>query len=127
MSSLSARARIGFWIAVVLAVLDLPQFLFAAPPGTEGPPLEVMLFTTVMGVLTLVAAVLAWRGGRRSMLRAMAVTRILSAITALPAFVIDGVPPLFVAWAAATIVLAITAVVLLMSGPRRAPAVPQRS
>ena len=48
----------------------------------------------------------------------MAVARILSGLTALPAFFVSGVPAEFVAWGSATVVLTIVAVVLLMSRPR---------
>ena len=79
----------------------------------------VTLFSAAMGVITLVAAVVrrphpgsAARSGRSS------VSRILSAITALPAFFVDGPPPVFVAFGAATVVLTIVAVVLLMHRAR---------
>jgi MFS family permease len=58
------------------------------------------------------------RTGSRAGLRIMAVARILSAITALPAFFVPDVPALFVTWGAATVVLTIVAVVLLMSRSR---------
>ena len=80
--------------------------------------MELMVFATVMGIVTLVGAVIVARSGRRSGLRVMAVSRILSAVTALPAFFVPDVPPVFVAWGAATVVLTIVAVVLLMSRPR---------
>jgi len=118
MNTLSTRAKIGFWLSVVLAVADIAGSLAPLPPDGEGPPMVVMVFAAVMGVATLVAAVLAARTGSRAALRIMAVTRILSAITALPAFFVPDVPALFVAWGAATVVLTIVAVVLLMSRSR---------
>ena len=45
-----------------------------------------------MGVVTLVAAVLVARSGNGPALRVMAVARILSGLTALPAFFVTGVP-----------------------------------
>ena len=46
----------------------------------------VTLFSAAMGLVTLVAAVLVARSGSRAALRVMAVARILSGLTALPAF-----------------------------------------
>lgn len=119
MTTLSTRARIGFWLAVLLSVADIAGAFVPTAPDGEGPPLVVMVFAAVMGVATLVAAVLVARSGSRAALRVMAVTRILSALTALPAFFVAGVPAAFVAWGAATVVLTIVAVVLLMSRSRQ--------
>ncbi len=118
MNTLTTRAKIGYWLAVLLAVADVASLLIPTSPDGEGPPFAVTLFSAVMGVITLVAAVLVARTGKRSAIRVMAVSRILSAITALPAFFVEGVPPVFVAFGAATVVLSIVAVVLLMSRAR---------
>jgi hypothetical protein len=118
MSTLSTRAKIGFWLAVLLAVADLAGSLAPVPADGEGPPLVVIVFGAVMGLVTLGAAVFVARTGSRAGLRIMAVARILSAITALPAFFVPDVPALFVAWGAATAVLTIVAVVLLMNRSR---------
>lgn len=118
MSTLTTRAKVGFWLAVVLAVIDVVALFTPSPPDGEGPPLEVLVFSTVMGVATLAGAAWFARTGRRAALRIMAATRILSGLTALPAFFVPEVPPLFVAWGAATVVLTIVAVVLLMSRAR---------
>jgi hypothetical protein len=117
MNTLTTRAKVGFWLSVVLALVDLVALLTPAPEG-EGPPLVVLVFSTVMGVATLAAAGWFARTGRRAGLSVMAVSRILSGITALPAFFVPGVPAVFVAWGAATVVLTIVAVVLLMSRAR---------
>ncbi len=68
-----------------------------------------MVFSAVMGVVTLAAAVPVARSGSRAAVRVIAVSRILSALTTLPAFFVPGVPPLFVAWGASTVVLTIVA------------------
>lgn len=123
MNTLATRAKIGFWLAVALSLVDLAGPLIPTPPDAEGPPLEVVVFSAAMGLVTLVAAVLVARSGSRAALRVMAVARILSGLTALPAFFVSGVPAVFVVWGSATVVLTIVAVVLLMSRPRtRVPA-----
>ncbi|GAA4884504.1 hypothetical protein [Actinomycetospora straminea] len=118
MSTLTTRARIGFWLCIVLALGDIAGAFVPVPEGVEGPPLVVMVFSAVMGLVTLVAAVAVARSGSRAGVRIIAVSRILSALTTLPAFFVPGVPAAFVAWGAITVVLTIVAVVLLMSRSR---------
>ena len=119
MSTLTTRAKVGFWLAVVLAVADIAGAFAPLPAdGEPGPPLVVMVFCAVTGVATLAAAVVVARTGSRVGIRVIAVTRILAAITSLPAFVVPDCPPPFVAWGAATVVLTVVAVVLLMSRTR---------
>ena len=117
MNTLSVRARVGFWLAVVLGVVDVAGAFVPAPPGADAPPLVVMLLSAVLGVITLAAAVVVARSGSRPWLRVMAGSRILSGLTALPAFFL-AVPAPFVVWGAATVVLTIVAVVLLTHRPR---------
>jgi hypothetical protein len=126
MNALSVRARVGLGLAVLLAVVDVAGAFVPTAPDGEGPPLTVMIFSAVMGVVTLAAAVWVVRTGARNGLRIVAVSRILSGLTAVPAFFMPDVPPLFVAWGAATVVLTIVAVVLLMSRSG-SPAVPEAS
>jgi peptidoglycan/LPS O-acetylase OafA/YrhL len=118
MSTLTTRAKVGYWLAVVLGVVDIASLFLPQQPDGEGPPWEVTVFSGVMGVITVAAAVWVARAGSRPALRIMAVSRILSGITALPAFFVPGVPPVFVAFGAAVVVLTIVAVVLLMSRAR---------
>lgn len=118
MRTLTVRAQIGFWLCVVLALGDIAGVFVPVPEGGEGPPLVVMVFSAVMGIATLAAAVAVARTGSRAGVRIIAVTRILAALTTLPAFFVPGVPAAFVAWGAITVVLTIAGVVLLMSRTR---------
>ncbi|GLZ45956.1 hypothetical protein Acsp06_21410 [Actinomycetospora sp. NBRC 106375] len=123
MSTLTTRAKIGYWLAVVLGVVDVAFVLVPQQPDGQGPPWAVTVFSAVMGVITLVAAIVVARSGSRPALRVMAVARILSGLTAVPAFFEPDVPPPFVAAGAVLVVLTIVAVVLMMSRARsRVPA-----
>jgi hypothetical protein len=124
MSTLTTRAKVGFWLAVVLGVVDIASLLIPTQPDGQGPPLSVTIFSGVMGVITVVAAVVVGRSGSRIAVRVMAVARILSGLTAVPAFFEPDVPPIFVAFAAAIVVLTVVAVVLLMSRARVSVAAP---
>jgi hypothetical protein len=115
MNSLSSRARIGFWLAVLLGVVDVISAFIPPPSDGAGPPLVIMILAGVLGLITLGAAVVLARSGRsRLWITVIVVSRILSGLTALPAFFVAGVPTAFVIWAAATVVLTIVAVVLLL-------------
>ena len=75
-----------------------------------------------MGVITVVAVVIGWRAARRSALRVAAGARILSAITALPAFFVD-VPAALKLLVSVFVVVTVVAVVLMLAPARRATAV----
>jgi hypothetical protein len=99
----------------------LPSVLFQTPEGEEGPPLAILAIGSVLGVIGLVAAILAWRGNRVA-LRVAAGAIILVTLTALPAFFVD-VPMAIKALVAVSVLLTVAAVVLMFSGERRPAAV----
>jgi hypothetical protein len=78
----------GLVLAALLGAADL-----ATPFVTDGehPPIVIALLAAALGLATLVALVPAWRGGRGAGWVVLA-TRLVSAVTALPAFVVPGVP-----------------------------------
>jgi hypothetical protein len=91
--------RIGLVIAALLALSDL--FSFALGPL----PVEVVVAATALGVITLAALVPAWL--------VVAISRIVSALLAIPAFFADDVPAGAQAGAAVVILLAAGSVALL--------------
>lgn len=113
MKSLSAPARAGFWLAVLLGVVDVATTVIPVPADGTGPPLAIVIASGVLGVLTLVAAVVLARTGRRAWVHAVNATRIVSALLFLPAFLMPDVPGWVVGWAIVTIVLTAVSVVLL--------------
>lgn len=120
--SLSARTRAGLVLAALLGVADVVFTLFPTPEGEVGPPLPIVLLGGLLGVATLAAVAVAWRTGRRGALRIVAGTRVLSAITTLPAFFVGPPPPLML-FAAVNVVLTVVCVVLVLAPARRATAV----
>ncbi len=111
--------KIGLVLAGVLGASDLLGLFFSTPPGEIGPPLPITILGIILGVVTLIAVVAAWRSRRRGLVRLAAGARILSMITALPAF-FAGAPAWLVAVVALIVVLTITAVVLMLLPARRA-------
>jgi len=78
----------GLVLAGLLGLADL-----ATPLVTDGehPPVVIALLAAALGLATLVAAVGAWRGSRVAAWVVVA-TRLVSAVIALPAFVVPDVP-----------------------------------
>jgi hypothetical protein len=118
MSLISTRQKVGLVLAAVMSIINIPSVFFPAPDGDEGPPLAVLAVNSVLGIIGLVAVVIAWRSGSRAAIRVAAGTLILNAITALPAFFVDVPAGLKVA-VGATVLVTLLAVVLMFSPARR--------
>lgn len=110
----TSRNRIGLGLAGLLGVSDVVSILQPTPDGEEGPPFVVLAIGLVLGLVTLAAMIPAWRTGNRTALRAVAGSRILSAILAVPAFFVD-IPPGLMALAALTVALTVVSVVLMLA------------
>ena len=112
---MSVAYRTGLAVLGLLSLGDL-----AAPLLTDGehPPMFIALIGCALGVVSLVLVVLAWRG-RTAAAIALLVVRILSALTAVPAFVTPGVPQPAVVLAGVFITVTLIAVVLVLAGVRR--------
>jgi len=113
----TTKQRIGLVISLLYGLANLPSVLFPAPDGEEGPPLAILAIDSLLGLVALVAAILAWRGNRVA-LRVAAGAIILITLTALPAFFVD-VPMGVKALVGFSVVLTVVAVVLMFSGERR--------
>ena len=118
----SSRVRTGLVLAALLGLADVVSVLFPTPDGEVGPPLPILVLGALLGAATLAAVIVAWRTGRRGALRIVAGTRVLSAISALPAFFVD-VPVALKLVVAVAIVLTVVSVVLVLSPARRSAAV----
>ena len=76
-----------------------------------------MIASGVLGVITLIAVVHTFRTASRGGARITCASRILSMLTALPAFFVPGVPALLVVLAAVTVVLTLISVFLVLARP----------
>jgi hypothetical protein len=103
---------------VLLGVMSLGDL--AAPLYTDGqhPPMSIALIESAIGLLSLVLVVLAWRG-RVAAAIGLIVLRLLSALTAVPAFFVPGVPAVPMALAGTAITVTLVGVVLMFTGLRR--------
>src|SRR3954447_23665615 len=100
--------RTGLILAAVLGVADIAA---AIAGGGDTPPLPIAIAAVALGLITLVAAGYG-RQGRRAVVGTVIVTRVLSALGAVPAFFADDVPAAFVASAAVLVALTAAAVAL---------------
>lgn len=99
----------GLVLGGLLGLLDVVTLPFG---DGEHPPFAVAVAGAVLGLVTLAGVVLAWRGSRAGAV-AVVVSRLLSGLTAVPAFFADGVPAAAMAAAAGGIVLTLACVVLV--------------
>jgi hypothetical protein len=118
----SRSYRAGLIVLGLLSVLDL-----FTPVLTDGehPPMAIAVVGAVIGLVSLGLVVAAWRGTSRAVIP-LVVLRLLSALTAVPAFFVDGVPSAALGAAAAIVALSVVGVVLVLSGVRQPSVVAAR-
>jgi len=117
-TGLTTKQKVGLVLAGLYCLTNIPGVLAGSPdPGEEGPPVAILVVGSILGVIGLVAAVLAWRG-KRAALRVCAGAMIVITLTGLPAFFVD-VPMAIKALVGFSVVLTVVAVVLMFSDSRR--------
>lgn len=116
-ASVSGRQKIGLVLAGLLSMGGITSALGPTPDGEVGPPSIVLWTDTVLGVVGVVALIVAWRYGSRGALRVLAGALIISALTAVPAFFVD-IPVGIKALAALSVLLTVGAFVLMFSSGR---------
>ena len=117
--TLSTRNKIGLVVAGLISLSNIPSVLEGgAPDGDVGPPMVVLVADTILGVIGVVAVVIAWRTGSRTALRVTAACLVVSLVTSLPALFVD-VPSVIKILVAVFTVITLVALVLMFSGDRR--------
>ena len=115
----STKNKIGFVLAIVYAITNLPSVFFPTDTGGQaGPPYAILLVCTILSAVALVATPVAWRTGSKPANRLSAASLIVVTLTSLPAFFVD-VPAGLKAIVAAGVVWTIVMVVLMFSPPKR--------
>ncbi len=108
-----ASVRTGLVLLGLLSVGDIADL--ALTDGSH-PPYAIAALSAALGVASLYFIAKAWQGSR-SALRPLLIMRIVSALTAAPAFVVHDVPVGARAAAVAIIVLTAVGVVLVGRAP----------
>lgn len=106
------------WGLVVLGVLSVADLTGPLATDGEHPPMEIALIGAGLGLLSLVLVVLAWRGQRRAVVPLIAL-RVLSAVTAVPAFFGGDVPAVAVLLAGVLVALTVLGVALVLVPARQ--------
>lgn len=117
MQPLSTRQHIGLGLAGLLSALSVPDVFTPTPAGTVGPPLAVLVLTSALGLIGVIAVVLAWRGNAAAQ-RVAAGAVILLMLAAVPAFFVD-VPAVVRVIVAASVLVTVASVVLMLSAAHR--------
>ena len=114
----NTKQKVGLVICALYGLTNVP-FAFVPPDtGDEaGPPMAILVVSAILGLISMVAAIMAWRGNRVS-LRVAAGAMIVCTLTGLPAFFVD-VPMGVKALVAVSVVITVVAAVLMFSGDRR--------
>lgn len=112
---MSPLYRPGLVVLGIISVGDL-----AAPLLTDGqaPPMAIALIGSVLGLISLIMVGLGWRG-RVWAAVTLVVVRLLSALTAVPAFLEPGVPVVPMVLAGIAITATLVGAVLVFAGLRR--------
>lgn len=113
--------KVGLVLAGLMGVIDLTSPFQPTPDGNDGPPYAVLVIDAALGLITIVAVVVAFRAASRGAVRLVAGSRIVSAVTTLPGLFADIPAGLKVL--AALSVLITAAVVVMLLTPARSRAV----
>lgn len=119
MSPTATRQKVGLVLAGVLSAINIPSAFFPTPEGDTGPPLGILVVGSILGVIGLVAVVIAWRSGSRAAIRVAAGALIINLLTSLPAFFVD-VPTVVKLLVGLSVLLTVLAVGLMFA-PSRQP------
>lgn len=116
--TITTRNKVGLAIAGLISLTNVPSVFESQPDGEVGPPMTVLVLDTLLGVIGLVAVVVAWRTANRTALRVTAACLVIAAVTALPALFVD-VPAFIKIAVAVSTVITMVALVLMFSGDRQ--------
>lgn len=113
---MNTTARWGLGLMALLSLNDIAGL--ALTDGGKHPPYAVAAFSAMLGLISLFLVARVWRG--QSGLKILLVLRVVSALSAIPAFFASDLPVGVVIDAAA--IVAFTAVATLLLARRSMPA-----
>ncbi|MCW2749093.1 MAG: hypothetical protein JWR83_203 [Aeromicrobium sp.] len=119
--SWTTKNKVGLGLAIFYGITNLPSVLEAPSPGEDGPPMAILIVDSVLGVVAVDAAIVAWRSGSRAAARLTAASVIIITLTSLPAFFVD-IPAFIKVIVAVSVVLTVAIIVLMFSPAKRSDA-----
>jgi FtsH-binding integral membrane protein len=114
----STKNKVGLGLAIFYGITNIPSFLIPTGDGEDGPPMAILILSSLLGVVAVVAAVVAWRKGSQPAARLTAASIIVITLTSLPVFFVD-VSADIKAISAVGVVLTVVIVVLMFSSAKR--------
>lgn len=120
MNPTTTRQKVGLVLAGLLSAATIPSVLAPTPEGETGPPLAILVASSVLGLIGLIAVIIAWRSSKQAAFRVAAGALIVNLLTALPALFVD-VPAAIKLLVGVSVLLTVLAVALMFS-PSRQPA-----
>jgi hypothetical protein len=104
---------------VLFGLLSLADLSLPLVTDGEFPPIEIAILVAVVGLVSLVLIMVAWRGKRWALVPLITL-RLASAALAVPAFFGSGVPAPMVAIAAVTVAVTVFGAIAVLL-PSRTP------
>lgn len=118
----TTSVRVGLALSVILGLANLPVLFLDLDWGANTPPFALLLLNAAIGLVSVVCAAIAWNSGNRLAIRVNAAALIINAIMIVPGVFLGG-PVWIPVVSAVTIVVTLTAVVLMMRRPATSAAV----
>src|SRR3954469_25840329 len=115
--TLAARVRVGLVLSVLLGLQNIPLLFLDINWGTTPPPKWLLGLQALFGLVSIVAAAVAWRSGSRMAIRVDAAFLIVNGLMTVPGFFLDISAGLKLL-TSATVLLTVLAVVLMMGRDR---------
>jgi hypothetical protein len=114
--NLNTKNKAGLGLAGLLGVLDIAGYFFTPDPSADmpGPPDWIVLLDVALGIITVIAVFLAFRSPNKLNVGTTVTARVLSALTAVPAYFV-GVPTSIIVLVTAFIAATIITVWLILS------------
>jgi hypothetical protein len=109
----NTTVRTGLALSAILGLSNLPFLFLDINWGAEEPPFALLLLNAVIGMVSVVCAVMAWNTGNRRLIRLNAAALIINALLVVPGLFLDTTATIRVI-SAVTIVATVAAVVLTM-------------
>ena len=118
----ATSVRVGLALSIILGLANLPVLFLDVDWGDNAPPFALLLLNAAIGLVSVVCAAIAWNSGNRLAIRVNAAALIINAIMIVPGVFLGG-PVWIPVVSAVTIVVTLTAVVLMMRRPATSAAV----
>jgi peptidoglycan/LPS O-acetylase OafA/YrhL len=113
----NTKNKVGLGLAIFYGITNIPSFLIPTGDGEDGPPVAILIISSLLGVVAVVAAIVAWRKGSQPAARLAAASIIIITLTSLPVFFVD-VSADIKAITAVSVVLTVVIIVLMFSTTR---------